>query len=134
MKGVCEIRERIRYADTDQMGVVHHAKYLEYFEIGRTEFMRRLGMPYSEVEKRGIFLAIIEAYVKYHKSAKYDNTIVIQTGLKEAGRVKVRLDYKVCYEDGSVLAEGYTVLAPVNREGKVVRLPDWLRRIFEEAR
>jgi len=124
---------RIRYADTDQMGIVHHAKYLEYFEMGRTEYMRSLNMPYSEVERRGVFLAIIEAYVRYHKSARFDNTVVIRTELEELGRLKVKFRYKVLYEDGTLLSEGYTVLAPINREGKVVRLPDWLRKVFEEV-
>ena len=127
MEEVCELSERIRYADTDQMGVVHHAKFLEYFEMGRTEYMRRRGLPYSEVERRGIYLVIVEAHLRYHKPAEYDNIVLIRTHLDRLGGAKIRFSYEVLDEDGTLLVSGYTVLGSVNRQGRAVRLPEWIK-------
>jgi len=129
---VHELRTRVRYADTDQMGVVHHAKYLEYFEMGRTEWMRQLGLPYSEVERRGVFLAVVEAYLRYRKEVRFDAEIMIRTWVEKVGGAKVKFCYQICDSEG-VAAEGWTVLGSVDREGRPMRMPPWLRKVLEEA-
>jgi len=108
---------RIRYAETDQMGVVHHANYFVYFEAGRTELLRSLGFPYSELEKLGFILPVIEANAKYYKSVAYDHSIDIITTLREMPAVKIRLDYEVKDSDTKeLIADGYTVHSFVNSE------------------
>ena len=132
MPKTVETTTRIRYADTDQMGVVHHAKYLEYFEMGRTEFMRACGMPYSEVERRGVFLAVVETHLRFRQVGRYDETVKILTTLERISGAKVKFFYEVIDENGRTLAEGWTLLGSVNREGRPVRIPAWLREALEE--
>ena len=74
---------RVRYADTDQMKVVYHGKFLEYFEVGRTALIRSLGLPYAELESRGILLPVIEAYAKYRKPARYDDLLSVEAVVSE---------------------------------------------------
>ena len=116
-------KTRVRYADTDCMGVVHHAKFLEYFEIGRTEYMRERGIPYNEVEKDGTFLVLSEAQVFYRGSAAYDQVLTIRTRVESLSGVRVKFRYEILDEANSLLAEGHTVLASVDRTGKVKRMP-----------
>jgi len=132
MARVVECRTRIRYADTDQMGVVHHAKYLEYFEIGRTEYMRRRGLSYAEVERRGIFLALVEGHIRWRRAGRYDGEISIRTWMEELSGAKVKFRYEVLDERGDTLADGWTVLGSVNGDGRAVRIPAWLRESLEE--
>jgi acyl-CoA thioester hydrolase len=117
-------KTRVRYADTDSMGVVHHAKYLEYFEIGRTEYMRERGIPYAQVERDGTFLVLSEAQVSYRGSAAYDQVLSIKTQVESLSGVRVKFKYEVLDAKEQVLAEGYTVLASVDRTGKVKRMPE----------
>jgi acyl-CoA thioester hydrolase len=101
---------RVRYADTDQMRVVHHARFLEYFELGRSDLIRKLGMSYGELEARGIFLPVSEVYAKYRRPALYDELIVVESIIKEIPKASLRIDYKVLREEESdLLAEGFTV-------------------------
>jgi acyl-CoA thioester hydrolase len=116
-------RTRVRYADTDSMGVVHHSKYLEYFEIGRTEYMRERGIPYAEVEKSGTFLVLSEAQVFYRGSAAYDQVLTIKTWVESFSAVRVKFRYEVLDDENTLLAEGHTVLASVDRTGKIKRMP-----------
>ena len=129
---VHELRTRVRYADTDQMGVVHHGRYLEFFEMGRTEWMREAGLPYSEVERRGVFLAVVEAHLRYRKAVRFDEEILIRTWLEELGGAKVRFRYEVHGPDG-LAAEGWTVLGSTDRTGRPIRMPQWLKSALEEA-
>ena len=126
---------RVRYAETDQMGVVYHANYLVWCEIGRTDLIRQLGTSYAELEREGIALAVIDASIRYHSAARYDDMIRVRTKLTDVRSRSVTFDYTI--EDtttGSRLASASTTLASINKEGKLVALPGDMRRLMEDAR
>jgi acyl-CoA thioester hydrolase len=114
---------RVRYGETDQMGIVYHAHYLLYFEMGRTELLRAAGVAYAELEKRGIFLVVTEACCRYRAGARYDDLLTIRTRVGRVGKATVRFDYSVTGPAGALLAEGHTELASVNAAHSPVRLP-----------
>jgi acyl-CoA thioester hydrolase len=120
-----EIAVRVRYAETDRMGFLHHANYLVYFEMGRTELLRQRGLSYREVEDAGHFLVIIDIGCKYRKPAFYDDLLVIRTTVQRITHVKIEHRYQV-FRDGTLLAEGHSTLACVDREGRPQRLPESL--------
>jgi acyl-CoA thioester hydrolase len=122
-------KTRVRYADTDQMGYVHHAKYLEYFEIGRMEYMRAKGCSYAEIEAAGFFLAVIETNLEYHKPARYGMELTIRSRVEETSHVQVKFNYAV-ENDGKTLCEGWTKLACIDVNGKPRRIPERLRSIL----
>ena len=116
------------------MGIVYHPNYLKYFELGRTELMRARGLPYSELERRGLNLVVVEANCKYKGSAIYDEEIIISTIVSEATKVKVLFDYILnSASDNRLLAEGYTVLACVNTDSKVIKLPEEVISILTKS-
>ncbi len=101
---------RVRYADTDQMKNVYYGKYFEYFEQGRSDFLRALGMPYRVLEEEGFLLPVIEAFASYRQPARYDDLLFVETRLCDAPGSRIRLEYSIRREpEGAVLAEGYTV-------------------------
>jgi acyl-CoA thioester hydrolase len=105
-----ETKIRVRYADTDQMKMVYYAKYFEYFESGRSNLLRDLGLPYPEIERLGYFLPVVEAHARYYKSARYDDLVQVTTMLKERPVAKIRLEYRIHNVDtNELLAEGYTL-------------------------
>lgn len=110
---------RVRYADTDQMQFVYNGKYLEYFEVGRTELIRNSGLSYSRVEKEGYQLPLIEAHVKYISAAYYDDLLVVEAFLKEIPSFKMKLEYKI-YRKGNneLVTEGYTEHIFVKKDTK----------------
>jgi acyl-CoA thioester hydrolase len=115
---------RVRYADTDQMQFVYNGKYLEYFEVGRTEMLREIGLPYNVLEKNGYQLPVLEAYVKYKSPAYYDEVLIIKSTLKEYPALKIKIDYEIIKKDNNELvAEGYTVHAFINKENKKISRP-----------
>ncbi len=100
---------RPRYADTDQMGIIHHAKYFEYFEIARTELLRSLGLPYAALENDGYLLPLIDCYAKFIKPIKYDQLIRIETNLEDFSGARIHLAYKIFDDEtNDLLSEGYT--------------------------
>lgn len=134
---------RVRYADTDQMKFVYYAKYFEYFEQGRSDLLRAIGLPYPEIEKLGIFLPVIEAFARYRKPAKYDDLLTIETIVTEMPVARLRIEYKVWRvpaqpsqasgEDEEPIAEGYTIHSFVNAEtGKPTRAPQTFIYALEE--
>ena len=126
-------RHRVLYGDTDQMGVVYYANYLRFFEGARNEWIRALGIPYREIEARGIMLPVYEASVQYLRPAKYDDLLDIHLAVSHT-RVKIRFEYKVRRAEGDeVLALGHTVHVCVGKEGKPTRAPDWLLQALEAA-
>ena len=127
-----DMQYRVPYADTDQMGVVYYANYLEYFERSRTEMFRAIGMPYSLMEEKGIILPVSEAQCKYYSSAKYDDLLTFRSYVDEYSRVKVKLNTEV-WRGEELLAKGYVVLACVNREFKITRLPEWMAEYCEKC-
>ncbi len=114
---------RVRYGETDQMGVVYHAHYLQYFETGRTELLRAAGLSYRDLERRGVFLVVTEAFCRCRFPARYDDVLRVETRVGEVRRASVRFEYAVRAEDGRLVAEGHTELASVDSAKKPVRLP-----------
>jgi acyl-CoA thioester hydrolase len=120
-----EMTIRVRYAETDQMGVVHHANYLVYFEMGRTEMLRETGIDYRSLEERGYCLVIVKASCRYKAPARYDDEIVLRTTLRRVTPVRIEHSYELIRE-GVVLAEGDSTLACVDRSGRPQALPEEL--------
>jgi acyl-CoA thioester hydrolase len=121
-----EIQIRVRYQETDGQRRVHHANYLNYFEVARTEMLRGYGVTYRELEDAGVFLVVSEATCSYKAPADYDDLLTIRTWIEKAGGASLRHGYEVV-RDTAILARGTTVVVCVDREGKVQRMPDWLR-------
>lgn len=126
---------RVRYAETDQMKVVYYGRYFEYFEQARTDLLREQGLSYAEMEREGILLPVIEAHATYHRSAGYDDRIVIESTVREVPTARIRINYVVTKEGSDdVLAEGYTVHSFLNAAtGRPTRAPRRLVEIFENA-
>lgn len=106
-----ETQIRINYADTDQMGFVYYGHYAKFFEIGRTEALRSLGMSYKEMEEDGVMLPVLENYSKYIKPAKYDDLLTIKTTLVEKPTVRISFEYEIINENGELLHKGWSKLA-----------------------
>jgi len=117
---------RVRYKDTDRMGVVYYGNYLTFFEVGRAEYMRALGYPYSELEGKGHALAVIEAAAKYHSNVGYDALITVKAAITKIKKVRLRFDYELYSEDNILLVTGYTVHACINGDKRPIRIPDVL--------
>jgi len=135
LKNVTTIR--VRYADTDKMQFVYNGKYLEYFEVGRTELLRNCGLAYSEVEKAGYQLPLIEAKLRYISPARYDDLLDIEATVSELLSAKVHIDYKITrHETGEVITEGYTTHMFIKSDSKKPTRPpkiytDALKKYFE---
>ena len=121
-----EITIRVRYAETDRMGLLHHANYLVYFEQGRTELLRSMGYAYRDLEDQGYLLVLTKAEVKYRSPARYDDLLTLRTIVVRTTTVRVDHRYELL-RDGVLLAEGSTTLASVDRNGRIQALPDVLR-------
>jgi len=121
-----QIQVRVRYQETDGQRRVHHANYLNYFEVARTEMLRASGVTYRELEDAGVFLVVSEATCSYKAPADYDDLLTIRTWIEKAGGASLRHGYEVV-RDATIIARGTTVVVCVDREGKVQRMPDWLR-------
>jgi acyl-CoA thioester hydrolase len=125
---VGEITVRVRYAETDRMGLLHHANYLVYFEQARTELLRDQGLTYRDMEDKGFLLVLTKIEVKYKSPARYDDLLTIRTTVVRTTPVRIEHKYEVV-RDGALLAEGATTLACVDREGKLQPLPDWFMQM-----
>jgi len=132
---VCEVRLRVRYAETDQMGVVYHANYFVWFEVGRVELLRQLGFSYREMEQNdGCFIAVVDARCRYKAPARYDDEVVVRTHLKNVRESLVHFGYELTrVSDSGLLAEGETTHIVTDAEMKVRAIPDKYMRIFREA-
>ena len=124
---------RVRYSDTDQMGWVYYANYLRWFEVGRAEMLRSLGRTYAEVEEGGTLLPVLEAHCRYFSGARYDDLVVIETGIQEVRKASVTFAYRIVRADGEVLATGSTRHCFLGRDGKAGRPPEDLRLLLERA-
>jgi acyl-CoA thioester hydrolase len=121
-----EITVRVRYQETDGQRRVHHANYLNYFEVARTEMLRASGITYRELEDAGVLLVVSEATCSYKAPADYDDLLTIRTWIEKAGGASLRHGYEVV-RDATIIASGSTVVVCVDRDGRVQRMPDWLR-------
>ena len=122
---------RVRYAETDKMGVVYYANYLVWFEVGRTEWLRGRGWSYREMEADGFLLPVIGAQCEYLRSAKYDEALVVRTTGVMHSAVRIEFLYEVIKEDGTVSARGSTMHAAVDTDGRPCRLPQRVREVFQ---
>ena len=120
-----EIQVRVRYAETDRMGLLHHANYLVYFEQARTELLRDRGRTYKDMEDEGFFLVVAKLEVKYKLPAHYDDVLTVRTTVTRSTPVRIEHKYEVL-RGGSLLAEGFSTLACVGRDGKLRSMPQWL--------
>lgn len=118
------VRVRVRYGETDQMGVVYHPNYLLYFETARTELLRAAGVVYADLEKSGLFLVVTEASCVYRAPARYDEELQVETRVDHVGKATIGFAYRVLGPSGALLVEGRTVLASVDRDKRPMRLPD----------
>ena len=118
---------RVRYADTDQMQFVYNGKYLEYFEVGRTEMLRHYKLPYHYIESKGFQLPLLEAFVKYISPAYYDDVLTIDSYVKELPVFKIHIDYRITRNEGKeIVAEGFTKHVFINKiTKKAVRIPEF---------
>jgi acyl-CoA thioester hydrolase len=123
---------RVRYAETDQMGVVYHANYLVWCEVGRTDFIRSLGMSYADMERAGVALAVSELSIRYHAPARYDEVIRVTTTLSAVRSRAVTFDYVVTsVASATRLASARTTLIAVDRAGRPTTIPEPMRRLFD---
>ena len=122
---------RVRYAETDQMGIVYYANYFVWFEVGRTDLLRRSGWSYREMEQDGVSLPVIESHCAYRQPARYDDELEVRTTGSVVSPVRVRFDYEVVRPaDAATLVTGFTVHATLDRTGRPCRLPARARELF----
>ncbi|KGO92853.1 acyl-CoA thioesterase [Flavobacterium subsaxonicum] len=123
-----EFKVRVRYAETDQMGVVYHGNYAQYFEMGRVEWLRNLGLSYKFMEENGIMLPVVSLTLNYKKPARYDDLLTVRTILKKQESVKIEFDYEIYNEGGELLTIGNSVLVFVDmKTGRPVAPPDYVK-------
>lgn len=132
---VCETRIRVRYAETDQMGVVYHANHFIWFEVGRVELLRQLGFSYRDMEENdGCCIAVVDARCRYKAPARYDDEIIVRTRLKNVRESLVHFGYELIRAaDGILLAEGETTHIVTDSQMKVRAIPEKYMRVFEQA-
>ena len=132
---ICESRLRVRYAETDQMGVVYHSNHFIWFEIGRVELMRQLGFSYRDMEQNdGCFIAVVDARCRYKAPARYDDEVIVRTHLKNVRESVVHFGYELLRaDDGALLAEGETTHIVTDAQMNATPLPEKYMRVFREA-
>ena len=124
---------RVIYGDTDKMGIAYHANYLRWFEMGRSELFRHIGFTYKEIEEKGIFLPVSEAYCKFLLPARYDDVLIIETSIDNSVKGCMKFNYSISNENGKkILVTGHTKHAFVNSDGRVVRPPDFLTDLLKD--
>ena len=121
----------MRYAETDKMGVVYHANYFVWFEVGRTDLLRHNGWTYREMEAEGFSLPVIEAHADYKQPARYDDELEVRVQGELASPARVRFTYEIVRAaDGTLLVTGHTMHATIDRDGRACRLPERVRSLF----
>lgn len=126
---------RVRYAETDQMGVAYHANYLIWCEIGRTDYIRQQQLSYAQMERDGMLLAVSEANVRFHASARYDDLVRVETTLASVKSRSLTFDYLISNADtGERLATARTSLVSINAAGRPVAMPVAMRSVLEASR
>lgn len=127
------VRDKVRFVETDMMGVVHHANYFRWFEMGRVEYLRQVGIQLLDLMAEGIVFPITDVSCQYRSSAKFDDVILIETIMEQASKVKMVFSYRVIREaDGVLLAEGRTQNVFTDESGKITRLPEvYYERLYK---
>ena len=125
---------RVRYAETDQMGVVYHANYLVWCEIGRTDYIRHVGISYAQLERRGVRLAVSDLSIRYHAAARYDDLVRVTTTIGPVRSRSIAFDYVIARVDTvERLATASTVLVSIDHDGRLISLPPDVRAMFAAA-
>jgi acyl-CoA thioester hydrolase len=125
---------RVRYSETDQMGVVYHGNYAQYFEIGRVEWLRNKGISYKWMEENGIMLPVVSLTMNYKKPARYDELLTLKTILKNKSSVKIEFDYELYNESDELLTTGNSILVFVDmKTGRPTAPPHYISAIFEST-
>ncbi len=129
-----DVEFRVRYAETDQMGVVYHSEYLVWCEVGRTEYIRALGLPYSEMERRGALLAVADASLRFHAPARYDDLVRVETTLASVKSRAVTFDYLIRHvQSDQRLVTARTMLVSLDRAGRSAPIPADVRSLLDRA-
>ncbi|BCY29706.1 acyl-CoA thioesterase [Flavobacterium okayamense] len=129
---IFDLKVRVRYAETDQMGVVYHGNYAQYFEMGRVEWLRNLGVSYKWMEDNGVMLPVVTLNMNYKRPAKYDDLLTIKTIFKSQTSVKIEFDYEIYNEAGELLTTGYSMLVFVDiKTGRPVLPPKYVSEKLE---
>ena len=124
---------RVRYSESDRMGTYYNSRLLEWMEVGRSELLRAVGMPYGEWEARGVMAPIVESHLKFRGRAGYDDLLSIETIMRREGRVRMKFESNVSLADcGTAVAEGWTIHALTDPDGKPLRIPEWITAFFNE--
>lgn len=122
---ISETTVRVRYAETDKMGYVYYGNYTQYYEVGRVEALRSIGMSYKEMEDQGVMLPVYTCSIKYHKPALYDDLLIIKTAIRELPTLKITFDYEIYNQKNELLNTGTTTLVFINMEtNKPCRAPE----------
>ena len=122
-----QFQVRVRYAETDQMGVVYHGNYAQYFEMGRVEWLRNMGVSYKWMEENGVMLPVVSLSMNYKKPARYDDLLTVKTILKSQTSVKIEFDYEIYSEGNELLTTGYSMLVFVDmKSGRPMLPPDYV--------
>lgn len=128
-----QIQTRVRYAETDQMGVVYHGNYAQYFEMGRVEWLRNLGVSYKWMEENGIMLPVVSLTMNYKKPARYDELLTIKTIFKSLSSVKIEFEYELYNEKDELLTTGSSILVFVDmKSGRPVNAPIYIKELLGE--
>ncbi len=123
----CDIEVRVRYCEADPMGYLHHSRYFVYMEMARTQLLRLAGMRYRDCEEQGAFFVVAKAEIRYKAPARYDDLLRVHAKLTRMTRAKIEHEYQIV-RDGRILAEATTVLACVDRDGRVREIPEEIRQ------
>ena len=119
---------RVRYAVTDHFGVVYYARYLDWFEAGRTEILRVRGITYSELEKEGYFAPVVKVEADYKKPARYDDLVTVETSVEKIGNSSIKFRYNIFNSDGELLVDAYTINVFITKDMKSVNIPEKVRK------
>ena len=125
---IYEFNVRVRYSETDQMGVVYHGNYAQYFEMGRVEWLRNIGISYKSMEENGVMLPVVSLNMNYKKPARYDDLLKVKTIFKSQTSAKIELDYEIYNEQNELLTIGNSILVFVNmKTGRPMAAPDYIK-------
>ena len=121
-----ETQIRVRYDEADAMGIVHHANYFRYFEIGRTEMLRASGGNYRQMEEDGVLVVVVKATVNFRRPARYDDMLTVRTKISDIGFARIKHEYQI-FRDDEQLTDAKLTLAVIDRQGNVQKVPEWMR-------
>lgn len=129
---IFDLQVRVRYAETDQMGVVYHGNYAQFFEMGRVEWLRNMGISYKSMEEEGIMLPVVSLTMNYKKSARYDDLLTVRTILKKLSSVKIEFNYEIYNEENELLTIGNSILVFVDmKTGRPTMAPKYVSEKVE---